>query len=474
MKKFSVILLTIAMVLAIVLPACAALAPVPYEDVQKLSGGYESDRQKADGNSITANPHSAMFEGFLFYWDGNNNDHNKAVLLVEPDVFKTKSDIVLTVKNSGSSYWCYNITNDGFIVDGVYAFGVPITATQAWIEYTNIVPVEEEKIIVYFYHTDGITVKHKQEVEKGGNIDWFDDFFKTHYDGTYSVEEETNGGYYWNDLWGIKYPDYVHTGNWLILETGEKFIETEEWADGKIAAGITETINLIPEVKKIVVNIPPVINLGFIGHYVYDGKVMSTSIHWQELNMGDIIDWLAVDAAYSKWVSDGGLAPDRLVWHTSGPAPFTFEDYAEIGFDDFTLGQLEQYYKAYYVATGYIDPGTGDTVDPKKPCKDKDNDNDQGENNNNQGGNNQDGNSQGGNNQDGNSQGGTSQGGNSQGGNSQGGNSQGGNSQGGNSQGGNSQGGNSQGGSSQSGTGKTVVDNQGGNNNKPGNGNSQK
>jgi len=104
-----------------------------------------------------------------------------------------------------------------------------------------------------------------------------------------------------------------------------------------------------------------VVNLGFIGYYLFDDVVMSTSIHWQALNEGDFIDWDAVDAAYADWVAEGGLEPDRTLWQTSGYASYTFEDYAAIGFGDFTEGQIEGYYLNYYVDPGYILPGGGDT-----------------------------------------------------------------------------------------------------------------
>jgi len=100
----------------------------------------------------------------------------------------------------------------------------------------------------------------------------------------------------------------------------------------------------------------PPINLGFIGYYLFDGIAMSTSFYWQELNAGDSIDWDAVDAAYADWVAGGGLAADRTLWQTSGYASFTFEDYAEVGYTDFTGGQLESYYQQFYVDPGYILP----------------------------------------------------------------------------------------------------------------------
>jgi len=101
---------------------------------------------------------------------------------------------------------------------------------------------------------------------------------------------------------------------------------------------------------------PVAVNLGFIGYYLYDGNALSTSFYWQALTEGDMIDWDAVDAAYAEWVGQGGLAPDRTLWQTSGYASFTFEDYAAIGYGDFTEGQLEGYYLEYYVDPGYVLP----------------------------------------------------------------------------------------------------------------------
>jgi len=111
---------------------------------------------------------------------------------------------------------------------------------------------------------------------------------------------------------------------------------------------------------------PVIVNLGFIGYYLFDGNVLSTSIHWQLLNDGDMIDWDAVDAAYAAWVAQGGLAPERAIWQTSGFASFTFGDYEALGFGDFDIGQLENYYKAYYVCPGYLLP----VEEPEYECAD--------------------------------------------------------------------------------------------------------
>ena len=117
------------------------------------------------------------------------------------------------------------------------------------------------------------------------------------------------------------------------------------------------------------INYAPV-NLGFIGHYLNNGNVLSTSFYWQTLGAGDFIDWDAVDAAYADWVAKGGLVPDRSQWKTSGPATFYFDDYALIGYNDFTGGQLETYYGQFFVAPKYFDPAAGDDDDDDTPCFD--------------------------------------------------------------------------------------------------------
>ena len=73
-----------------------------------------------------------------------------------------------------------------------------------------------------------------------------------------------------------------------------------------------------------------------------------------------MIDWDAVDEAYADWVLQGNLAPDRSIWRTSGHAEFEFEDYADIGNSDFSLGQLGSNYLTYYLDPGYIPAGLED------------------------------------------------------------------------------------------------------------------
>ena len=106
------------------------------------------------------------------------------------------------------------------------------------------------------------------------------------------------------------------------------------------------------------------INVGFIGYYVNDGNIISTSFYWQVIQPGDTIDWAAVDAAYADWVARGGLAPDGTLWQTSGYASFTFGWYDPISYSQFTGGQLESYYGAFYVDPGYIAPAPVSTDQP--------------------------------------------------------------------------------------------------------------
>ena len=109
---------------------------------------------------------------------------------------------------------------------------------------------------------------------------------------------------------------------------------------------------------------PVIVRIGFIGYYLFEGNVLSTSPFWMPLEPGQCFDWDFVDAEYAKWMEQGGLEPDRSVWQTSGYASFTFEDGAGLCHGDFNVGQLEDYYKAYFVDPGYKLPETGPVTIP--------------------------------------------------------------------------------------------------------------
>ncbi|MCL2854096.1 MAG: hypothetical protein FWE21_00595 [Defluviitaleaceae bacterium] len=150
--------------------------------------------------------------------------------------------------------------------------------------------------------------------------------------------------------------DYIivpRAGNGTFSQTFEAF--------GHIVTIRVQGNSLVSvELAKPYVPAPPlVINLGFIGWFIHESRPeapIQTSFFWLELNEGDMIDWDAVDAAYAAWVAQGGLAPDRTLWRTSGHTSFTFEDYAAIGHADFSMGQIETFYRAFFVCPGFVLP----------------------------------------------------------------------------------------------------------------------
>jgi len=56
-------------------------------------------------------------------------------------------------------------------------------------------------------------------------------------------------------------------------------------------------------------------------------------------------------------------------WQSSGFAPLNFADGAKIGHGDFSFDQLEGYYRAYFVATGYVLPAEEKVEEPKEEEK---------------------------------------------------------------------------------------------------------
>ena len=144
-----------------------------------------------------------------------------------------------------------------------------------------------------------------------------------------------------------------YTGEYSYVDA----VKTNDWQQIVLtisANGQVITVTIVNDQYVPVVSV--VKPVGFIGYYMFGDAVLSTSFYWQTLNEGDLIDWVAVDAAYADWVARGGLM-HGLVCVTSGSASFAFDYGAVVGYDDFTTpGQLESYYLQYYVDSGYVLP----------------------------------------------------------------------------------------------------------------------
>jgi len=265
----------------------------------------QSYRPNASGPKITSNAHSADFPGIYFIWDSKQKDNG--YLKVAGWVFDTYESFVLTSKEA-NTFWDFPIAlQDGqeMTNDGCYVFFIPRAQNNKNI---NMVFVSEF-------------------VEKP------------------EVDNLCEG------LSGEELCDCLNAQLDLV-ETG-----SDEWyalVDLIDENGCDE--NGIPS------GLPVEVNLGFIGYYLYEGKVLSTSFYWQKLNEGDCIDWVAVDAAYAGWVAQGGLEPERKTWKTSGYGTFYFNDYATMCHGDFTPEQIESYYLSYYVSPGYILPNNDETI----------------------------------------------------------------------------------------------------------------
>jgi len=140
MKKFFAFLLVFVLAIAVSIPAFAASAPVPgnpswdakYKAAKTLEPSLgpaanipNNPRDNASGDKIPSNAHSADVPGIYFYWDDKQKD--SGVLLVLPEVFDmfVNAEFTLTAKNS-NNYWGYTIKKDAaYLIDGVYAYGIP-------------------------------------------------------------------------------------------------------------------------------------------------------------------------------------------------------------------------------------------------------------------------------------------------------------------------------------------------------------
>ena len=304
-------------------------------------------------------------------FDGVADAKGKTEFTANNSVFAVSDGISLVSDNKtkGAEAWYLNVTKDlvgtiqvaykissgyylvEFAIDGVgkYFIGagnaVNMCKVGAFVDGSVIEePVEVNLGFIGYYVYDGVVMStsiHWQNLSEGDLIDW------DAVDAAYAD---------WMDQGGLE-PDRTlwQTSGYASFT----FVDYAELGFGDFNIGQLENYYKAYFVDPGYVD-PVVVNLGFIGYYVNDGNVLSTSIHWQTLKKGDMIDWDAVDAAYAAWVAGGGLVPDRTLWLTSGYASFTFVDYAELGFGDFNIGQLEGYYKSYYVDPGYILSGGND------------------------------------------------------------------------------------------------------------------
>jgi len=311
-----------------------------------------SSRNNASGTKITSNAHSADYPGIYFIWDSKHKDNG--YLKVEAWVFDKYESFLLTAKES-NTYWDFRIEvqpGQEKTADDCYVFFIPKVFNNKNInmvfisDYVTkgvnpIDPIEVNLGFVGYYMYDGKVMStsiHWQTLKEGDAIDW------NAVDAAYAEWAAQGGLVPDRTTWltsgyaSFTFGDYASLG-FDDFNIGQ--------IEGFYKNYYVDPGYLLPSIE---------LNLGFIGYYLYDGKVMSTSFYWQKLNAGDLIDWNAVDAAYAGWVAQGGLVPDRTTWQTSGYASFTFDDYAAIGYGDFNIGQLENFYKSYYVAPGYVLP----------------------------------------------------------------------------------------------------------------------
>ncbi|MCL2539633.1 MAG: hypothetical protein FWE66_04775, partial [Oscillospiraceae bacterium] len=140
MKKIITLIIVLAAVLSLAVPAFAAPAPVPgapawdaakYASAKVIAPSLGPDkdlpnnpRDNASGDKISSNAHSADFPGIYFYWNDKQKDNG--VLLVEEWVFDlfVEGKFTLTAKNS-NNYWGYSISPAAAQkIGGVYAFGI--------------------------------------------------------------------------------------------------------------------------------------------------------------------------------------------------------------------------------------------------------------------------------------------------------------------------------------------------------------
>ena len=335
-------------------------------------------RTNSSGTKIKPNQENAEFPGMWYSY--KNGDKDDGYLKVEGWVLDKYESFTITIQVD-KNYWDYVIYTPSYQaeVDGFLTFLVGNTEkgnkeiNNVWVsEYVLKPPVAKPILNLGFigYYLNPDTGKAQQtsfywqDLKEGDLIDW------DAVDAAYAEWVAGGGlpiyGTHWHSS-GFQPINFEYRDPVGYDDFGADQLE-----------GYYHSYYVSPDYEL------PTVELGFIGWYGQkpDGSPMQTSFYWQTLRPGETIDWDAVDAAYADWVAQGGLEPDRTFWQTSGPESFTFADYAAVGYKDFTEGQLESYYQAFYVDPGYKLPQLPpDDPDPKekcckhvvyKPCQDKD------------------------------------------------------------------------------------------------------
>ena len=252
-KRLIVLSLMIVLILAVAIPALAAPAGfLVADDVASIDKkGYDS----FVGKEYTSN-NSRWDLGNGLQLVSDNKTKNAECWYLEADA--TVYDTVEVAYKISSKYYIatFEIAAAGkyYIGDAKGSNGVNM------VKVDGAQTPPDDDIIVYFVDRAG-SIQHQQVVKAGDNIDWFDYFFLSIWDGDYDVVKRTNGGEGFNKFWGFAYPYEIHTGDWMLFDydaftagtkvkdcIGNKFVTIEEWAAGKPKAIVNQTVYIIPDI----------------------------------------------------------------------------------------------------------------------------------------------------------------------------------------------------------------------------------
>ena len=324
------------------------------KDVAVTVAPSDSSRTNASGDKIPSNAHSADFPGVYFIWDAKQKD--TGYLKVDAGLFDQFESFTLTTKES-NTYTGFVIkpaagqakTDDGcyvFFIDKMVPKNINMVFIGGWVDKKVDYPEAEIGFIGYYVY-DGVVMStsiHWQTLYQPGEcIDW--------------------------DAVEAAYADWVARGGLVKLEDGW---QTSGWdsrwikpyPEGDVCYGDLGEGQVEAYYKKIYLDpgyeMPPApYDIGFIGWYINDGKIMQTSFYWQTLAKPlDCIEWDAVYAAYEEWIAKGGLPYPGRGWLTSGSiGTFTVgPDDPSFCYEDVTENLIEAVYKAVYLDPGYDTP----------------------------------------------------------------------------------------------------------------------